>query len=113
MEQVAYIFPGQGSQYVGMGKELYEAYPEVKEIFDTAGQILKIDLVKLCFEGPKEELTDTANSQVAILVHSIATLKVLEKVLPEQFNPNFALGLSLGEYTALVAADCIITLTIS
>jgi len=104
MENVAYIFPGQGSQYVGMGRELYDAYPEAKEVFDKANEILKFDLTKLCFEGPKEELTKTDNSQVAILVHSIAALKVLEKVSSDKFNPVFALGLSLGEYTALIAS---------
>jgi [acyl-carrier-protein] S-malonyltransferase len=103
MESVAYIFPGQGSQSVGMGKELYESYPEAKEVFDKANQILKFDLAKLCFEGPKEELTDTSNSQVAILVHSIAALAVLEKNLSQQFTPSFAFGLSLGEYTSLIA----------
>ncbi|MGB2705673.1 MAG: ACP S-malonyltransferase [Candidatus Omnitrophota bacterium] len=104
MQDVAYIFPGQGSQYPGMGKELYEAYPESKEVFDKANEILKFDLTKLCFEGPKEELTSTENSQVAILVHSIAALRALENNPAPQFNPKFALGLSLGEYTALVAA---------
>ena len=107
MEQVAYIFPGQGAQHVGMGKELCEAYPEAKEIFDKANEILKFDLTKLCFEGPKEELTLTSNSQVAILVHSIAVLKVLEKVAPDKFSPQFGLGLSLGEYSALVASECL------
>jgi len=104
MQDAAYIFPGQGAQYVGMGKELYETYPEAKETFDKANQILKFDLTKLCFEGPKEELTSTENSQAAILVHSIAALRALEKNPARQFNPRFAIGLSLGEYTALVAA---------
>ena len=107
MVDVAYIFPGQGAQYAGMGKELYEAYPEAKEVFDKASEILKFDLTKLCFEGPKEELTLTSNSQVAILVHSIAALKVLEKNKAEEFLPKFALGLSLGEYTSLVASECL------
>lgn len=104
MVDAAYIFPGQGAQYPGMGKELYETYPESKEIFDKANEILKFDLAKLCFEGPKEELTSTENSQVAILAHSIAALRALENNPAQQFNPRFALGLSLGEYTALVAA---------
>ena len=106
MEKVAYIFPGQGAQYVGMGKELYEAYPEAKDIFDKANEILKFDLKKICFEGPQEELTATSNSQVAILVHSIASLKVLESS-PQKFELGFSLGLSLGEYSALVAADAL------
>jgi len=107
MQEVAYIFPGQGAQYAGMGKELYESSPEAKEVFDKAGEILKFDLVKLCFEGPKEELTLTSNSQVAILVHSLAALKVLEQKPVREYEPKFALGLSLGEYTALVASGCL------
>ncbi len=107
MQDVAYIFPGQGAQYVGMGKELYDSYPEAKEVFDQANRILKFDLTKLCFEGPKEELTSTENSQAAILVHSIAALKVLESDSALQFNPKFALGLSLGEYSALIASGSI------
>ena len=104
MESVAYIFPGQGAQNIGMGKDLYDAYPEAKEVFDKANGILKFDLAKLCFEGPQEDLTNTSNSQVAILVHSIAALRILEKIAPERSNPSFALGLSLGEYAALVAS---------
>ncbi len=107
MVDVAFIFPGQGSQYVGMGKELYESFPEAKEVFDSADKILKFPLTKLCFEGPKEELTETQNSQVAILVHSLASLRVLEAKFPEKFFPKFSLGLSLGEYTALVAAGAL------
>ena len=103
MVDAAYIFPGQGAQYVGMGKELCESHPEAKEVFDKANEILKFDLAKLCFEGPKEELTATSNSQVAILVHSVAALRVLSA--KGAFNPRFALGLSLGEYTALVASE--------
>jgi len=107
MVDVAYIFPGQGAQYVGMGKDLYETYPEARQVFDKANEILKFDLIKLMFEGPKEELTLTSNSQVAILVHSIAALKVLEQKKSEEFLPKFAFGLSLGEYSSLVAAECL------
>ena len=103
--EAALIFPGQGAQYVGMGKDLYENYPAAKDIFDKANDILKFDLKKMCFEGPKESLSTTKFSQPAILVTSIAALKVLE-TLPfyTQITPKFSLGLSLGEYTALVAA---------
>jgi len=128
---VAYIFPGQGSQYVGMGKELYEAFPESREVFDKAGEILKFDLIKLCFEGPKDELTNTANSQVAIMVHSIAALKAMARLTEDvqavgeaprdntdqrseqpaekaaKYVPKFSMGLSLGEYSALVASGCL------
>lgn len=108
MVSVAYIFPGQGAQYVGMGKDLYDTFPAAKEAFDKAGEILKFDLRKLCFEGPQEELSTTQNSQPAILTASIAALRAYESSnLFNQFTPKFSLGLSLGEYTALVAAGSI------
>lgn len=101
----ALIFPGQGAQYVGMGKDLYDNYPQAKEVFDRANEILKFDVKKLCFEGPKEELSTTRISQPAILTLSIAALKVLETTpYYSQIVPKFSLGLSLGEYSALVAA---------
>jgi len=108
IQEACYIFPGQGAQYVGMGKELYGAYPASKEIFEKANQILKFDLTKLCFDGPKEDLTKTSNAQVAILTHSIAALKALESSQSPDllFLPKFGLGLSLGEYSALVASAC-------
>ncbi len=105
MVDAAFIFPGQGAQYVGMGKDLYENYPQAKEIFDRANSILKFDIKKICFEGPQEELAITHNSQPAILTTSIAALKVFESSgLYGQYNIRFSLGLSLGEYTALVAS---------
>ena len=107
MVEVAYVFPGQGAQYVGMGKDLYDNFPAAKEVFEKANSILKIDIKKLCFEGPSEELSTTSNSQPAILTVSIAALRVYESSpFASQYVPKFSLGLSLGEYTALVAAGC-------
>lgn len=106
MVDSALIFPGQGAQYVGMGKDLYDAYPHAKDVFDKANAILKFDLRKLCFEGPQEELSTTSNSQPAILMVSYAALRVFQtSPLYLNYAPRFSLGLSLGEYTALVAAD--------
>lgn len=108
MVDASLIFPGQGAQTVGMGKDLYENFPQAKEIFDKANALLKFDIKKLCFEGPLGELSTTNNSQPAILTVSIAALKAFESsALASQFTPKFALGLSLGEYTALVAAGSI------
>ena len=94
----AFIFPGQGSQYVGMGKDFYDAYPQARAIFDRADEILGRPLSKVIFEGPEEELTKTENSQPAIFVMSLAVLSVLD------IKPDVVAGLSLGEYTALVAS---------
>ena len=103
MTKACYIFPGQGSQYVGMGRNLYDNSPEAKAVFDQAEKILPgMNLKKLCFEGPIEELTQTANSQVAILVTSIAALAMLKTERP--LEPTCCAGLSLGEYSALVAS---------
>jgi [acyl-carrier-protein] S-malonyltransferase len=102
-EGVAYIFPGQGAQYVGMGKDLYDNFREAREVFDRANEIAGFDIEKLCFEGPKERLSTTTYSQPAILVASIAALRVLEARLTA-LPVRAALGLSLGEYAALVSA---------
>ena len=102
--EVAYMFPGQGAQYVGMGKELYTNHDIAKKTFNHANKILGFDLSKLCFEGPAEELTKTENAQVAILVTSVAALRV-HMLEPSNYTPQATLGLSLGEYTALVAAE--------
>lgn len=108
MVDAGFIFPGQGAQFVGMGKDLYENFSQAREIFDKADAILKFDLKKLCFEGPQEELSATKNSQSAILTASIAALRTFEaSPLYAAFAPKFSMGLSLGEYTALVAARSI------
>lgn len=108
MVDSALIFPGQGAQVVGMGKDLYENYAQAREVFDRANTVLKFDLKKLCFEGPQEELSTTNNSQPAILAASIAALKVFESSpIASGYLPKFSLGLSLGEYTALVASGSI------
>ena len=103
--KVAFVFPGQGSQYVGMGRDLYETYPEARAVFDEADEILGFDLSRLCFEGPKEELDDTINTQPAIFAMSIACLKALNPLF--SLNPLFCAGHSMGEYTALVAAGAL------
>jgi [acyl-carrier-protein] S-malonyltransferase len=105
MVDSALIFPGQGAQYVGMGKDLYDNFAAAKTVFDRAGEILKFDIKKLCFEGPQDQLSTTQNSQPAILTASIAALRALEaSPVWGAVTPKFSLGLSLGEYTALVAA---------
>lgn len=101
MGKCAFIFPGQGSQYVGMGRDLYEQFPAARQVFDRAGHALALDMAGLCFEGPGEELTKTVNAQPAILTVSVACLSVLEQM---GIQPHVTAGHSLGEYTALVAA---------
>jgi [acyl-carrier-protein] S-malonyltransferase len=100
---VAFLFPGQGSQFVGMGRALADQYPEARAIFDQADQILGFDFARLCFSGVEDQLTDTINAQPAILVTSIATLHVIEQYAP-QLKPTFVAGHSLGEFSALIAA---------
>ena len=103
---VGYLFAGQGSQYIGMGRDLYESFPQAKAIFDKADQVLGFSLSKLCFEGPKEELTRTNNCQPAIVTTTIAAWEVFKSV--NSIEPDsYAAGLSLGEYSALVAAGSI------
>lgn len=105
MGKVAFVFPGQGSQYVGMGQDLYETYPEARAVFDKAEEILGFPLSKLCFQGPEEELNDTINTQPAVFTTSIACLKVLAASSKQQAAS--VAGHSLGEYSALVAAGAL------
>lgn len=102
MGKLAVVFPGQGAQYVGMGKDIYESFETARKIIDRANEILGVDIKKLMFEGPEEDLRLTENTQPAILVHSIAMYEVLKESLP--LDINAAAGLSLGEYSALVAS---------
>jgi [acyl-carrier-protein] S-malonyltransferase len=106
MPKIAFLFPGQGAQAVGMGRELDAELPEVRALFDRAGEVLGFDLRKLSFEGPPEALEATDVSQPAIFVASLAALAGLRKSEPDVvFACAGAAGLSLGEYTALVFAD--------
>ena len=108
MQQTAHVFPGQGSQRVGMGIDLYSSFKQVKDIYDEADSVLGFPLSKICFEGPEDELRQTINAQPAILVTSIAYL--VAKGLWADYgsgSPVFVAGHSLGEYTALVAAKAL------
>ena len=102
---IAFIFPGQGSQYVGMGKNIYKNFNTARHIFEEASDILNIDMKKLCFDGPDSEINLTANAQPAILTNSIAILNIIK----EEFciSPDYVAGHSLGEYSALVSNNSI------
>ena len=100
----AFLFPGQGAQIVGMGKDIYEKYEEARKVFDEASNISGIDIKKMCFKGPEDELNKTENTQIAIMVTSLAILEVLKS---KKIEAKIACGLSLGEYTALVYAGII------
>ncbi len=97
---IGFIFPGQGSQFVGMGKDLYENFPQCREIFDRADDILSFKLSKICFDGPEELLKQTENTQPALFIHSLAVFELLKNV-----EVSAAAGHSLGEYSALTAAE--------
>ncbi|MFZ5814488.1 MAG: ACP S-malonyltransferase [Bacillota bacterium] len=101
MSKIAFLFPGQGAQYVGMGRELAGQVPSVARRFEQMNELLGFDLRQLCWEGPEEELKKTANQQPAILAFSIACLDLLTE---QGIQPDVVAGLSLGEYSALVAA---------
>ena len=104
--KIAFLFPGQGAQFVGMGKDLYETNPRARQVFDEADKTLRFSLSRLCFQGPFEELTKTENCQSAVLVTSLAFYEALRAAYPD-LKPSYAAGLSLGEYSALVAAGIV------
>jgi [acyl-carrier-protein] S-malonyltransferase len=104
MGKLAFLFPGQASQYPGMGRDLAEKFPESKAVFDEADAALGFSLSKLCFEGSEEALKQTENTQPAILTVSTAAYRALEK---QGITPDFVAGHSLGEYSALVAAGAL------
>ena len=99
----AYVFPGQGSQFSGMGKDLYDRYKVAKTLFKSANEILGFDITKILFEGSREDLQQTRVTQPAIYIHSV----IMSKVLGDKFRPDALAGHSLGEYSALTAAGTI------
>jgi [acyl-carrier-protein] S-malonyltransferase len=102
--KTAFVFPGQGAQYPGMGLEIAQKYPTASAVFEEADGVLRFPLSRLCFEGPEEELKLTENTQPAILTTSVAILRVLEE---KGIRPDLVAGHSLGEYSALVAAGAL------
>lgn len=102
--KTAFLFPGQGAQFVGMGKDICEKYKEANEVYEKSGKILGVDVKKLCFEGDGEELNKTKNTQIAIAVTSLAILEVLKS---NGVEADISVGLSLGEYVALIYAGII------
>lgn len=102
MKKIAFIFPGQGAQVVGMGKDLYDNYDAAKNVFESANKVLNKSITELCFEGPEENLKQTVNTQPAIVTMSIAALEAFKSQL--KITPKFTAGHSLGEYCAMYAS---------
>ena len=106
-QQLMFVFPGQGSQYRGMGSDLYRDFPVARQVYDRANEVLGFDLRKLSFEDPADEIGLTRNTQPALLTHEIACWKVFNELTGGRVQPVLAAGHSLGEYSALVAAGAL------
>src|SRR5688572_28124781 len=104
MPKIAFLFPGQGSQFAGMGRSLSDGFPEAKQVFERADAALGFPISRLCYEGPEEDLKLTENTQPALLTVAVAAYKVLEQ---RGFRPDYVAGHSLGEYAAAVAAGAV------
>ena len=102
--KIAFVFPGQGSQFIGMGRDFYDHVPAAKQLFEEANEVLQYDLTSICFNGPEETLKLTENTQPALLIHSTMALKMLRE---NGINPILAAGHSLGEFSALVASGAL------
>lgn len=105
-QKTAWVFPGQASQMVGMGKDFHEAYPAAREVFEQADEVLGLPLTALCFEGPEDELNDTINTQPALFTCGLAIVRALQTEVPAVI-PGFVGGHSLGEFTALAAVGAL------
>jgi [acyl-carrier-protein] S-malonyltransferase len=99
----AYVFPGQGAQFVGMGKDLYEKFPSAKDLFEKANKILGFKITEIMFDGTDDDLKQTKVTQPAIFLHSV----ILSRMLKDEFKPDMVAGHSLGEFSALVANRCL------
>ena len=104
MRKIAFIFPGQGAQTTGMGKDLYENFESARKVFDRADSVLEKSVSKICFEGPDEVLKQTVNTQSCLLTVSIAALEALKEASNGSIKADYTLGHSLGEYSALYTA---------